>query len=71
MRDEPASTREDERPVSEDDRATSDDDRPMHEPTSDYEQGRADEAREREGRFARAPESERERADDPTRSGPA
>ena len=44
-----------------------DDERPMHEPTSDYEQGRTDEAREREGRFDRQPE----RADDPTRSGPA
>ena len=53
------------------DEATSDEDRPMHEPTSDYEQGRVDEARERDGRFARAPESERERADDPTRSGSA
>ena len=43
----------------------SDDERPMHEP---YEQGREDEAREHEdGRFAR----ERERTDDPTRSGPA
>ena len=48
------------------------DERPMHEPTGDYEQGRADEAREEDGgRFARAPESERERADDPTRSGSA
>jgi hypothetical protein len=44
-----------------------DPDRPMHEPASDYEKGRVDEAREREGRFARAPESER--TDDPTRTG--
>ena len=51
-----------------DDRTMSDDDdeRPMHEPTSDYEQGRADEAREQQGRFERAPEA----AEDPTRSGP-
>ena len=55
MRDEPAPMRED------------DPDRPMHEPRGDYEQGRVDEAREREGRFARAPESER--TDDPTRTG--
>jgi FtsZ-interacting cell division protein ZipA len=52
-RDEPAAMRDDERP--------------MHEPTGDYEQGREDEAREREGRFERQPE----RADDPTRSRPA
>jgi hypothetical protein len=39
----------------------------MHEPDSEYEHGRVDEAREREGRFARSPESERERADNPTR----
>jgi FtsZ-interacting cell division protein ZipA len=46
-------------------------DRPMHEPASDYEQGRVDERQEQEGgRFARAPESERERADDPSRSRP-
>jgi len=52
-----------------DDRVKSGDDdgRPMHEPTSDYEQWRVDEAREREGgRFERAPEA----AEDPTRSGP-
>ena len=54
VRDEPAEMRDDERP--------------MHEPTGDYEQGRTDEAREREaGRFEREPE----RADHPTRSGPA
>ena len=53
-RDEPAPMRED-------------DGRPMHEPTADYEQGRADEAREEQGRFERSPE----RAEDPTRSGPA
>ena len=44
---------------------TRDDDRPMHEPDTEYEQGRVDEAREREGRFARSPESER--TEDPTR----
>jgi FtsZ-interacting cell division protein ZipA len=69
MRDEPAATRDDEdrTTTTADDRSTSaDDDRPMHEPTSDYEQGRVDEAREREGRFARQPESER--TDDRTRS---
>jgi len=42
--DEPAPTRQDP-------------DRPMHEPTSDYEQGRVDEARD-EGRFGRSPETE-------------
>ena len=46
--------------------ATRDGDRPMHEPDTQYEQGRVDEAREREGRFSRDPE----RAEDPTRSGP-
>jgi FtsZ-interacting cell division protein ZipA len=50
-----------------DDESMRDPDRPMHEPASDYEKGRVDEAREREGRFARAPESER--TDDPTRTG--
>jgi FtsZ-interacting cell division protein ZipA len=50
MRDEPAPMRDDP-------------DRPMHEPASDYEQGRVDEARERESRFRRDPE----RTDDPTR----
>jgi FtsZ-interacting cell division protein ZipA len=50
--DEPAPTRDDA-------------DRPMHEPAGDYEQGRVDEAREREGRFSRPPETER--TDDPTR----
>ena len=45
--------------------ATRDEERPMHEPSSDYEQGREDEARE-DGRFNRAPE----RTEDPTRSGP-
>jgi FtsZ-interacting cell division protein ZipA len=65
MRDEPAELRDDD--SMRDDRSMTDDDRPMHEPTSDYEHGRVDEAREREGRFGRAPE----RADDPTRSGSA
>jgi hypothetical protein len=62
-RDEPASMHDG------DDRAMRDDgttDRPMHEPDTQYEQGRVDEAREREGRFNREPE----RAEDPTRSGP-
>jgi FtsZ-interacting cell division protein ZipA len=39
--------------------------RPMHEPASDYEQGRID---EREGRFKRTPETER--TDDPSRPRP-
>jgi FtsZ-interacting cell division protein ZipA len=39
-----------------------DEDRPMHEPATDYEQGRVD---EREGRFGRSPETER--TEDPTR----
>jgi hypothetical protein len=51
--DEPAATRDDE-------------ERPMHEPTSDYEQGRIDEARDEDkGRFERRPETER--TDDPSR----
>jgi FtsZ-interacting cell division protein ZipA len=58
--------RDDDR-TTQDDRAVRDDDRPMHEPAGDYEQGRTDEAREREGRFERQPE----RADDPARSRPA
>ena len=58
-----SATRDDSATARDEDR-----DRPMHEPTGDYEQGRADEAREEEGdgRFTRSPE----RADDPTRSGP-
>jgi FtsZ-interacting cell division protein ZipA len=49
-----------------------DDERPMHEPASDYEQGRLDEARDEQGgRFARSPETEPERTDDPSRSRPA
>ena len=73
MRDERAEDRDDDRTVREDgtmhDDGTvrDDDDRPMHEPSGDYEQGRVDEAREREGRFNREPE----RADDPSRSRPA
>lgn len=59
MRDEPA-------PMDDRDRSMStDDDRPMHEPASDYERGRMDEAKE-EGRFSRQPETEP--ADDRTRS---
>jgi FtsZ-interacting cell division protein ZipA len=47
--------------------ATGEDERPMHEPTSDYEQGRRDEAHDEEsGRFNRSPETER--TDDPSRS---
>jgi flagellar biosynthesis/type III secretory pathway M-ring protein FliF/YscJ len=42
--------------------ATRDEDRPMHEPASDYEQGRID---EREKRFGRTPEGER--TDQPSR----
>ena len=57
-----ATTATSPRPTRPDER---DEDRPMHEPAGDYEQGRADEARE-QGRFTRAPE----RAEDPTRSGP-
>jgi FtsZ-interacting cell division protein ZipA len=51
MRDEPA-------PMGDDP------DRPMHEPATDYEQGRVDE-RQEQGRFARQPETER--TDDPSR----
>jgi FtsZ-interacting cell division protein ZipA len=71
-RDEPAADDRSVRdePAAEDRPVRDDDDRPMHEPASDYEQGRADEARE-EGRFERAPESERDGADDSTRSRPA
>jgi FtsZ-interacting cell division protein ZipA len=50
--DEPASMREE--------------DRPMHEPATEYEQGRVDEREEQQGRFARQPETER--TDDRTRS---
>jgi hypothetical protein len=46
-----------------------DEDRPMHEPKRDYEQGRVDEAREQEGRFARSPETEK--TEGPSRSRPA
>jgi hypothetical protein len=40
------------------------DNRPMHEPDTDYERGREDEASEREGRFARTDETAR--SDEPT-----
>jgi hypothetical protein len=50
--------RDEDRAVRDEDRAVRDEDRPMHEPDGDHERGR----------FARAPESERERADDRTRS---
>lgn len=49
--DEPAPMRED------------DPNRPMHEPSSEYEHGREDEARTREGRFAR--DDETARTDEP------
>jgi FtsZ-interacting cell division protein ZipA len=68
MRDEPGTTRDD-RAMARDDtgaRAMSDQDRPMHEPATDYEQGRIDERQEQQGRFARQPETER--TDDRTRS---
>ena len=42
-----------------------DTDRPMHEPGSDYDQGREDEARMQEGRFAR--DDETARTDEPVR----
>jgi FtsZ-interacting cell division protein ZipA len=47
------------------DESLRDEDRPMHEPDTDYERGRVDEAREREGRFGRSPETEP--TEDPTR----
>ncbi len=46
-----------------------DEDRPMHEPGTDYEKGRVDEAREQQGRFTHSPETER--TEDPSRSRPA
>jgi FtsZ-interacting cell division protein ZipA len=46
-----------------------DEDRPMHEPAGDYEQGRVDEAREREDRFTRSDETEK--TEGPSRSRPA
>jgi hypothetical protein len=46
-----------------------DEDRPMHEPRTDYEQGRVDEAREEQGRFNRSPETEQ--TEGPSRSRPA
>jgi hypothetical protein len=75
VRDERATTTDDDRTLrderattTDDDRTPRDEDRPMHEPTGDYERGRDDEARERAGgRFDREPE----RTDEPTRSRPA
>lgn len=61
-RDEPAPMRGDDHTMA------TNDDRPMHEPATEYEQGRIDEREQQQGRFARAPESER--ADDPSRSRP-
>ena len=55
MSNEPTDTRDDDRVK----------DRPMHEPDTEYEQGRVDEAREREGRFGRSPETPR--TEDPSR----
>ena len=71
MRDEPAPMRDDDQSTMRDDRTmaadgSGDEARPMHEPATEYEQGRVDEAREREGRFNRSPESET--SEDPTRS---
>ena len=58
-------TTRDDDSVAARDASLTDEDRPMHEPRTEYEQGRVDEAAERDGRFARAPESER--TEDPTR----
>jgi FtsZ-interacting cell division protein ZipA len=73
MSNQPTDTRDDDRVTDtrDDDRVASrdaslgDQDRPMHEPDTEYEQGRVDEAREREERFGRSPETER--TEDPTR----
>ena len=54
-----------------DEPAPLDDRRPMHEPgTTDYEQGRRDEAAEESGRFARGRETEPERTDEPATGTP-
>ena len=66
MRDEPM---RDDRTTHDDTGARAmgtDDDRPMHEPATDYEQGRIDERKDEQGRFTRQPETER--TDDRTRS---
>jgi FtsZ-interacting cell division protein ZipA len=63
-----ATTTDDPAPMRDDARTTgTGDERPMHEPATDYEQGRIDEARdEQAGRFSRSPEAER--TDDPSRT---
>ena len=55
-----------------DDPAPLRDDQPMHEPsTTEYEQGRRDEAARRDdGRFTRAPDDEAERTDEPATGTP-
>jgi FtsZ-interacting cell division protein ZipA len=63
MSNAPTDTRDDD-DVAARDASLGDEDRPMHEPRTEYEQGRVDEASEREGRFGRSPESER--TEDPT-----
>jgi hypothetical protein len=69
--DEPAPMRRDDRTASSDGTttdtgagATSADGRPMHEPETEYQQGREDEAAMREGRFERTDETAR--TDEPT-----
>ena len=69
VRDEPtthdrSTLGDDDRTAPRDDRSTlrAEPERPMHEPASDYEQGRVD---EREERFGRSPETER--TDQPSR----
>ncbi len=67
--DDTAARRADGDTTSDEPAPMGEEDRPMHEPSSDYEQGRADEARdEQQGRFNRTPETER--TDDPSRSRP-
>ena len=71
--DEPAPMRDEDRAVRSDGTttgtgtgagATAADGRPMHEPDTEYQQGREDEAAMREGRFAR--DDETARTDEPT-----
>ena len=62
MDDEPAPMREEDRSVRADGTTTdttSADGRPMHEPETEYQQGREDEAAAREGRFERTDETAR------------
>jgi FtsZ-interacting cell division protein ZipA len=65
--DEPAPMREDDRAARADGTTTTTgaDGRPMHEPETEYRQGREDEAAMREGRFAR--DDETARTDEPAR----